>query len=169
MDLFHFRSVSGHESFVRSTIFSNLANFCFFASEVPVSRIGYLVSLRESTTPVDTSRCKPTQLTSVFSLWTSVFTSPHGTTLTAPGFTWEFHQYYREDNLKNVLSMIQGSEDRGRRVETRGVGDGVENGFGVDQVGNVDWYFLPHFQSVKISWRVYPRLAIIVLALVCNY
>jgi hypothetical protein len=27
--------------------------------------------------------CKPTHLTSVFSLWTSVFTSPHGTTLMA--------------------------------------------------------------------------------------
>jgi hypothetical protein len=56
----------------------------------------------------------------------------------APGFTWEFHQYYREDKFEKSLSMIQGSEERGRRVETRGVGDGVENGFGVDQVGNVD-------------------------------
>jgi hypothetical protein len=30
-----------------------------------------------------TSRWKPTHLTSIFSLQTSVFTSPHGTTLTA--------------------------------------------------------------------------------------
>ncbi len=29
------------------------------------------------------SRCKPTHLPSVFSLWTSIFTSPHGTMLTA--------------------------------------------------------------------------------------
>ena len=33
--------------------------------------------------PLPISMCKPTHLTSVFSLQTSVFTSPHGTTLKA--------------------------------------------------------------------------------------